>query len=163
MFAKIPAASVLADTQKDYPYRDSHVRPVHRDGITADDLIAAFLATPPRWVDTLMSLRDTLAGRLGLKTSTPRDTFPKMPFHVGQQLGIFRVLHLLSAEAVLGENDRHLDFQISLLADNGKLTVSTLVRPHNIFGILYLVCVLPFHYVIASAMIRRMESLLNEK
>jgi hypothetical protein len=63
---------------------------------------------------------------------------------------------LSPSEAILGQEDRHLDFRISLLVDQQRLTVSTLVRPHNMFGVLYLACILPFHHLIVFVTLRRM-------
>jgi hypothetical protein len=162
MPAKLPASSALATEQEKYPYRDSNCRPVLRQAVSSDELIAAFLAAPPGWVDTLMLARDRIVGIFGLKTASPRQGVPQAPFRVGQQLGVFRILHLASGEAILGEDDRHLDFRVSLLVDAGQLRVSTLVRPHNVFGWLYLAIVLPFHHLISSVMAGRMVRIIND-
>lgn len=162
MSVKLPATSALAGEQKKYPYRDSVCRPVLRHEVSADELIVTFLAAPPGWVDTLMLARDRIVGRFGLKTAAPRQAPPKAPFRVGQQLGVFRILHLAPGEAILGEDDRHLDFRLSLMIDSGQLRISTLVRPHNIFGRLYLAIVLPFHHLISSVMTKRMARIIDD-
>lgn len=163
MFADLPAASVLANEQQRYPYRDSHCRPLRQCEIGNEQLIAAFLAAAPGWADTLMRTRDHLVGRFGLKTGGQRGEMPKPPFRVGQQLGVFRILHLAPAEVILGEDDRHLDFRLSLRVESSQLRITTLVRPHNIFGVLYLVCVLPFHHAIAAVMATRMARTLKDR
>jgi hypothetical protein len=162
MPAELPATSALAKEQEKYPYRDSDCRPLVRQDVSADQLIAAFLAAPPGWVDTLMLARDRIVGRCGLKTAGPRHAPPQAPFQVGQQLGVFRILHLAPREAILGEDDRHLDFRVSLMIDAGQLRVSTLVRPHNVFGWLYLTIVLPFHHLISTIMAGRMARIIND-
>lgn len=162
MPAKLPAASTLAEEQQKYPYRDSAYRPLRHQKVSSDQLIAAFLAAPPGWADTLMQARDRIVGRCGLKTAAPRQGPPLAPFRIGQQLGVFRILHLTPGEAVLGEDDRHLDFRVALMTDNGQLRVSTLVRPHNAFGWLYLAIILPFHYLISTVMIGRMARIIND-
>lgn len=162
MPAELPVTSALAKEQEKYPYRDSHCRPLPRHEVSADELIAAFLAAPPGWVDTLMLARDRIVGRFGLKTANPRQGPPQASFRVGQQLGVFRILHLAPGEAILGEDDRHLDFRLSLMIDSGQLRVSTLVRPHNIFGRLYLAIVLPFHHLISSVMTGRMARIIDD-
>ncbi|MBS1161243.1 MAG: hypothetical protein H6R15_3662 [Proteobacteria bacterium] len=162
MPAELPATSALAAEQENYPYRDSICRPVLRQAVGSDELLAAFLAAPPGWVDTLMLARDRIVGRCGLKTAGPRQAVPQAPFRVGQQLGVFRILHLAPGEAILGEDDRHLDFRVSLLSAAGQLRVSTLVRPHNVFGWLYLAIVLPFHHLISSVMAGRMVGIIND-
>lgn len=162
MPAELPAASALAVEQAKYPYRDSACRPLRRQAVGSDELITAFLATAPGWFDVLMQVRDRLVGLCGLKTADPHQDMPQAPFRVGQQLGVFRILHLTPGEAVLGEDDRHLDFRVSLLCAAGQLRVSTLVRPHNVFGWLYLVIVLPFHHLISTVMIGRMARHLDQ-
>ncbi len=159
---ELPTTSALAEEQKKYPYHDSVCRPVLRHEVSAEQLIAAFLASPPGWVDSLMLARDRMVSRYGLKTAGPRQAPPQAPFRVGQQLGVFRILHLVPGEAILGEDDRHLDFRLSLMIDSGQLRVSTLVRPHNTFGWLYLAIVLPFHHLISNVMARRMVRIIND-
>lgn len=161
MPAELPATSALAREQEKYPYRDSNCRPLRRHEASADELIAAFLAAPPGWVDSLMLARDRIVSRCGLKTAGPRHAIPQPPFRVGQQLGVFRILHLTPGEAILGEDDRHLDFRLSLMIDAGQLRVSTLVRPHNVFGWLYLAIVLPFHHLISAVMAGRMAKVID--
>lgn len=162
MRTKLPATSALAAEQLEYPYRDSKCRPVMGDAAGSDELIAAFLAAPPGWLDTLMQARDRIVGRFGLKTASARQGVAHAPFRTGQQLGVFRVLHLAPDEVILGEDDRHLDFRVSLLIDGGQLRVSTLVRPHNVFGWLYLIIVLPFHHLISRVMTGRIARIIND-
>jgi len=162
MPAELPTASVLAEQQENYPYRDSACRLLQRQEISTDELITAFLTTAPGWFDTLMQARDRIVGRCGLKTAGPRQSMPQAPFRVGQQLGIFRIMQMAPGEAILGEDDRHLDFRVSLMIDAGQLRVSTLVRPHNVFGWLYLTIVLPFHHLISTVMIGRMARIIND-
>lgn len=164
MFADLPATSALANEQQRYPYRDCQCRPLRRQGgIAPEQLLAAFLAAPPRWAEALMQARDRLVGRCGLKTGGPRGAPPQPPFRVGQQLGVFRIFHLAPDEIILGEDDRHLDFRLSLRVDRSKLRITTLVRPHNAFGVLYLACVLPFHHLIAARMASRMARAIDRQ
>ncbi|MBR0564628.1 DUF2867 domain-containing protein [Azoarcus sp. L1K30] len=161
MPVKLPASSALAAEQEEYPYGDSKCHPVLRQTVGSDELIATFLAATPAWADSLMRARDQIVGVFGLKTTGPRQGVPQAPFRVSQQLGVFRILHLAPGEAILGEDDRHLDFRVSLFCASGQLRVSTLVRPHNAVGWLYLAIVLPFHHLISSVMARRMVRIIN--
>ncbi|MCL2657462.1 MAG: DUF2867 domain-containing protein [Betaproteobacteria bacterium] len=163
MFATLPASSVLAEGQGAYFYRDSHVRRLARENVSCDELVNAFFHALPPWVDTLMKWRDGLVERLGLKTSAsaPHEALAQGPIKLGQQIGVFRVLALAPGEVVLGENDRHLDFRVSLMAGQSEFRVSTLVRPHNVFGWFYLACVLPFHHFISALSTSRVARLLN--
>ena len=58
-------------------------------------------------------------------------------------------------EIVLGEDDRHLDFRLSLLRRNSptgtQLVATTVVRSHNAFGLTYLNLIRPFHHLVVRA------------
>lgn len=161
MFAKIPAASSLSMEAVHYPYRDCYRHPLQRTDVDAQQLIATFANAAPPWVNALMLLRGKLVARWGLKNGHDAASLPTPPFHTGQHIGVFRIIDLSPAEAILGQEDRHLDFRISLLVDQQRLSICTLVRPHNVFGVLYLACVLPFHHLISFVMLRRMARLLE--
>lgn len=158
----LPDHSVLAHEADRYAYQDIQWRPLQRRHTDITPVISAFLGSAPPWVDTLMRLRDRMVGPLGLVTAQPwGQGQPQPPFAVGQRLGIFRLLALQEREVIMGENDRHLDFRISLLLDGPGLYMSTLVRPHNIWGRLYLRVVLPFHHLIVASMAGRLVRQLD--
>uniref|UniRef100_UPI002016F0D4 DUF2867 domain-containing protein n=1 Tax=Sphingomonas sp. CFBP 8765 TaxID=2775274 RepID=UPI002016F0D4 len=62
-------------------------------------------------------------------------------------------------EIVLGEDDRYLDFRLSILRQVGPhgsmLIVTTAVRTRNRFGRLYLRAIYPFHVLVARASLIR--------
>jgi hypothetical protein len=70
------------------------------------------------------------------------------------------VFHKTDHEIILGEDDKHLDFRVSLYLDENtetnqkQLTISTLVKFNNIFGKLYFMPVLPFHKLIVPTMLK---------
>ena len=99
---------------------------------------AAFVAFPG-WIRALLGLRALLTGPLGLR-SAPRGG--------GDRIGPFPILDETGEELIAGFDDRHLDFRISVMSREGRLSVATWVRPHNVWGRLYLAAVLPFHILI---------------
>ncbi|MEW4336851.1 DUF2867 domain-containing protein [Chromobacterium vaccinii] len=158
-FSAIP---LLNDAASRYPWQDCCSIPLPPGAPVADaaGLLRAFSSGMPPWARALMRLRDRLVSPLGLKTAQTASSSVE-PFHVGQQLGVFRVLHLGERDAVLGEDDRHLDFRVVLQCQAGHLHVSTLVRPHNWLGRTYLALVTPFHHLIVAASMRRMAGVLG--
>ncbi|MBC7908760.1 MAG: DUF2867 domain-containing protein [Rhodospirillaceae bacterium] len=101
---------------------------------------------PPVWMSALMSLRDKLVSVFGLK---PAGNKP------------FPILTSSPEEVILGMDDRHLDFRIvvavtAVNAGERQVAVTTLVRTRNGLGRLYLIAVLPFHWVISRAMMFRL-------
>jgi hypothetical protein len=66
-------------------------------------------------------------------------------------------------QLVAGFDDQHLDFRIVVeVAPAGntrqQITSTTLVRTHNLLGRVYLAIVMPFHRVIARAMLRQVAT-----
>lgn len=160
----LPAASLLAADAAAYGWQDHKCQPLTgAAAATPPDpsrLLTAFTHAAPGWVDGLMRLRDRVVAPLGLKTGAGDPFVLQGPLQPGVQVGVFRVLALGPHELVLGEDDRHLDFRLSLLWQPGALHVTTLVRPHNLAGRAYLALVSPWHHLIAAAMGRRMAQLL---
>lgn len=154
----------------DYSFRDEHRAPLHPGcgPIDGSDLLRAFAGSAPAWVDALMAARNRVVGRLGLKTG-PMPSAVAGPVRVGQYLGMFQVRHLGPDVALLGEDDRHLDFRIFVRVHrssdpaqgNAELAVSTWVRPHNWAGKAYLAGVLPFHWLISKVMVKRLAGVLG--
>ena len=107
-----------------------------------------------------MAVRDALVGRFGLKTAKQLTSLgaESKTGHVG----IFKIYGTSPIEVVLGEDDKHLDFRLSVLCSGtpspgGKhhLTLSTVVHCHNRLGRLYIFVIAPFHRLIIQSSLRR--------
>lgn len=128
-------------------------------GHTIDAWAQATLGHPTRWIRALLLLRDTAVGGLGLKTSADlrRDMAATGQPHVD----FFPLQSRSGNEIVLGENDRHLDFSLSLLlrqpldAAHHELVATTVVHCHNLLGRSYLKTILPFHGLVVRSNLRR--------
>ena len=105
-------------------------------------------ASPPVVVRRLLRLRDLLVRPLGLRGASgadPREGFP--------------VLGRREHEVLMGLDDRHLDFRVSLrlLQAGGaaeSLQLTTTVTFHGTLGRLYFALIRPFHRRIVPAMLR---------
>jgi hypothetical protein len=111
------------------------------------------LGRSPRWILTLMALRDLFVAPFGLKTAqTARRSSTN-------RIGMFPVLSETPRRIVAGLNDRHLDFRVVVdVADSGggrHVTATTLVLTHNLLGRVYLAIILPFHRQIVRSMLRQ--------
>lgn len=129
------------------------------------------VARTPRWTQQLMALRNRLVRLVGLKDlgqlhdghppasgRSPRDA---RSYQVGDRVGIFLIRHLSDTEVVMGQDDKHLNVQVSLSKHgpgSGPATVaiSTVVHIHNALGHAYMAVVTPFHRRIARAMAQRL-------
>jgi len=131
-------------------------------GTTQDpERLARFVfAHVPGWSRALMGLRDLLVAGLGLKTGAQLSAIT--PEQAAQRVGFFKIYARRPGEIVLGEDDKHLDFRLSLLcspspatAQGRRLTLSTVVRCHNRLGRTYIAVIAPFHRLITRACLRR--------
>ena len=98
------------------------------------------------WVDTLLSLRDSIVYNFGIKTATSlrRD-------NAHRRIGIFQMYQMSADEVVVGEDDIHLDFRVAAKLDDDQLTLVTVVHTHNWLGASYLWIIAPFHRLVARA------------
>lgn len=129
------------------------------DRATRDpERLARFVfAQRSRWMDGLMRIRDALVAGFGLKTATQL----RSPDAARDgRVGIFRIYGIEPAEIVLGEDDKHLDFRLSVLCADApspgakRLVVSTVVQCHNALGRTYIRLIAPFHRLIIRATLR---------
>lgn len=149
-----PAHALASAALANSDFSDAWRGQTDRGGVTAMQVAIGMFKDPPRWVNTLMSVRDGIVGRFGLKTSAhlPADS-------PGGSAGIFPVLLNTPTEVVLGADDKHLDFRIWVhVAPHGggsQLTACTVVRTHNRFGRLYLATIMPLHRLLSRKMLAR--------
>ncbi|CCE97645.1 DUF2867 domain-containing protein [Sinorhizobium fredii] len=122
--------------------------------LTAHEAARRALGSAPRWISSLLALRNRLVAPLGLKAAAPAGD--------ASLIGAFPILRESEREAVLGFDDRHLDFRIVVEvrdgpADSQVIGVTTLVRRRNLFGYLYLAAVTPFHKAIVPALLAQLN------
>jgi hypothetical protein len=123
--------------------------------LNARNAAEKMLGHSPRWIETLMALRDVLVTPFGLKTS-PSNGLP------ANRIGIFPVLSETPARLIAGFDDKHLDFRVVVdvtpAEPNQRVTATTLVLTHNRLGRAYLTIILPFHRLIVRSMLRQVTA-----
>lgn len=100
----------------------------------------------PAWVTFLLFLRNRIVGLFGLKTDKNipyTDTF-------------FPLIENREEELVMGTDDKHLNFRVSILRDTSESMVSliTLVHFNNRWGKIYFLPVKPFHHIIMKTLLK---------
>jgi hypothetical protein len=173
---EIPENSLLYPNHNQYNYIDSYEAIVNdkNNMISIIDVAKAFLKPGPKWVDYLFTLRNKIVSLFSLKTSNNIvDVNPNnFIFEHGERVGLFRVFSRTNDEMILGEDDKHLNFRVSLLLRKPKndksnkiVTVTTIVIYNNWFGRLYFFPVKPFHKLIVQKglkeSLQELESELN--
>ncbi|WP_375561738.1 DUF2867 domain-containing protein [Bernardetia sp. OM2101] len=169
MIAKteLPQQSILNLDKAKYDYIDSFVGILNdkNNTLTSTQLGKAFFVYSPNWVGKLFSLRNKIVSLFGLKTSgkmTKREQqLNNFRCEVGEQLGLFKIFHKTENEVVMGEDDRHLNFRVSLFFTPSNLDInktevfiSTTVEFNNWFGKLYFLPVKIFHKIIVPVMLK---------
>jgi hypothetical protein len=164
---KLPINSVLNTAFKTYDYVDSFRGEITtlNPKIEPIDVGIAFFSSAPKWVSQLMVFRNKIVRIFGLKTAgnvlNPAEQLRNFKCEPGEQLGLFKVFSKTENEVILGENDKHLNFRVSLYFEKPEtadsktgLTISTIVEFNNWFGRLYFLPVRPFHRLIVPSMLR---------
>jgi hypothetical protein len=117
--------------------------------------ISAQIFNLPLWVNLLMKIRDVMVRPFGLKTGREfaRDKKP------GE--GFFTKIAQTENELIMGENDRHLNFRVSVLIDrlSSLIYLTTIVHYNNKMGNAYFLFIKPFHKIIVKSTMKRYEAL----
>lgn len=174
---EIPDNSILKKADQSFDYVDSYQGSFtdQTNKIDATRIGKLFFTSGPKWMDSLFIVRNKLVGLLGLKTSgnipDRQSQLDNFKCEKGEQLGLFKVLDKTNNEVILGEDDKHLDFRVSLFIEKShdkseqkNLTITTTVKFNNVFGRLYFLPVKVFHKLIVPTMIKGIiKQIENEK
>ncbi|MBC7383979.1 MAG: DUF2867 domain-containing protein [Bacteroidia bacterium] len=172
----LPGNSILYKNHEKYNYADSYLTTVNdpENVYKAVDIAIAFFSSAPNWVNNLMVVRNKIVSVFGLKTSMPPGNrskqIEKMKFEAGEQVGLFKVFDNTDQEIILGEDDKHLNFRVSLFLENNSkdpskktITISTTITYNNWLGRFYFLPVKPMHQIIVPAMLSGIVKYLEKK
>jgi hypothetical protein len=115
------------------------------------------LGDSPIWFRSLLAIRDAIVRPFGVKSSRQlRESRPS-----GARVNFFPVILENENEIILGEDDRHLDFRLSLLRtradDETSIAATTVVHVHNRLGQVYIFVVRPFHHLVVRRFMARLS------
>jgi hypothetical protein len=133
----LPSGSTLREIGGRYVHIDSHAVTIKTSGktISVEEVAKAFfLMEPPVWISTLFTIRNHIVRIFGLKTTDGKGAKQQSEFklEVGQKLGFSKVYIKSTDEVVFGEDDKHLNFRVSLFLDQqtageNSIVISTVV------------------------------------
>lgn len=168
----LPKTSIL-NSETDFKFIDGYKARFldSKNEIDIQRVGKLFFSTGPKWIDKLFSFRNKIVKLVGLKTSNKLEEKEKQlqnfKCEPGEQIGLFKVFHKSENEVILGEDDKHLDFRVSLFLnkvdETKELTISTSVKFNNRFGKLYFVPVKPFHKLIVPTMLKGIIKEINKE
>ena len=109
------------------------------------------------WIRALTCIRDVVMAIVGVQSSRAVGIAGAAR---GSVIGYLPVLSKNATELIVGADDRHLDFRVTIqqraCADNEReLLVGTVVHCHNRLGRIYLATIAPFHRIILRANLER--------
>ena len=124
-----------------------------------DNLARSALSDPAPWIRLLLGLRDALVA--GFRVKTTQEVRRAAIADHAERIDFFRILARSDRELILGEDDRHLDFRLSLLlrarpdGSGDELVATTVVRCHNALGRMYLALIAQFHRLVVITNLSR--------
>ena len=159
---RLPSASRLAALYGRANFADAFsVDLPANDPHDAESLAQHIFAQQPEWIAALLRARDMLVQPFGLKRAVDLRSMD------GDRLNIFRVYERHADEIILGEDDAHLNFRVSVLvcpATQGRprrLILTTLVFYNRLLGRAYIALIAPFHRMVVRATLRSARTVEN--
>ena len=158
----LPTQSRISHAYESPNLADAYAVHLPPGSSTDPEVLARFIFShQPAWIGGLMKVRDAAVAGFGLKTGKQLASLGGAAHP--ERVGIFKIYLRSPTEIVLGEDDKHLDFRVSVLvSSNGpapfgprQLVVSTVVQCHNRLGRAYILLIAPFHRLVVQASLRR--------
>ena len=149
----IPKESDYQNFIESIDYSDTFKMTLNNQDVSVEKIYIDMFSSMPKWVNTLMLVRNKIVGVLGLKVESLK---PKKvtALIVGKKIGMFNIYAVSQNEVIAGEDDKHLNFRVSVLRVGEDVMVSTFVKYNNLFGKIYMSLILPFHKIIVKAMMK---------
>jgi hypothetical protein len=161
MEVAVPAASKVRRAVKGVHFCDAYQAPLSR-AMSVEDASRAIFGHASSLGRALMTVRGWMVRPFGLLHPTREqmrageENRQRLPLRVGERVGIFTVHSIEPQELIAGEDDRHLDFRVSVFkaADGATVTLSTVVHINNLLGRVYIALIKPFHKLIVRSMLQ---------
>ena len=159
-----PSNSLIAKLVPGSDFHDAWAVPAGDAGLTALGQFLKAAGRTPRWVSACMSLRNRVVSLFGLKNLGGLENLPRgkaeADYRPGDRVGIFTLFENTPGEVLLGDRDKHLDVTLSVhltpqpAGGASLITLTTVVRVHNLLGRVYMLPVTPMHRLIAPTVLR---------
>ncbi len=148
----VPSTQGIETSMTEVNFSDAFATTNHQDGLnTISHLIFNKF---PAWIKFLFAIRNSIVQFFGLKTTMPEDY--NTEFKVGGYVGYFKIYQILNNEIVMGADDKHLNFRVSIFlneSSTNNVLVTTLVKFNNKFGRVYMKIIKPFHVLVMKRMV----------
>lgn len=155
----IPKNSIISKGFNNYHYCDSF-SVITQTNDSLDSITTTIFQTP-KWANLLMGIRNTIFSLFALDKGGYKDRRHIADHYpVGSRAVYFTVIDRNDNEIITAENDKHLDFRISVFEDgeqhNRRIHLTTLVKYHNALGRFYFFIIRAFHRRIVVGLLKRL-------
>lgn len=151
---QIPRTEGITRVMPQPDFSDTFSTTNHTDD--QEKLVRKIFGFPDGWIRLLMNLRTRIVRVFGLKTEKPADYNEE--YRVGGYVGFFKIFSIEPNEVILGADDEHLDFRVSIYdsrENQYNIKVTTLVKFNNRFGKIYMALIAPFHRMVVKSMVNK--------
>ncbi|WP_445722529.1 DUF2867 domain-containing protein [Flavobacterium sp.] len=148
-----PETALIKEALPKVDFTDTFSTTNHQD--TLENITNLIFGKEPKWVTLLFKIRNSIVKLFGLKTEMPKNV--NTHFKVGSYIGFFQIFNIIENEVLLGADDSHLKFRVSIFNSQEKdfnIKVTTLVQYNNTFGKIYMTIIKPFHCLVVKSMIK---------
>lgn len=156
--ASLPPASQLMSSYGRADFADAFSVDLPETASHDAELIARYIFDhQPEWIAALLELRDLLVRPFGIRRAAD------LRAAGGDRISIFRVFGRYPNEIVLGEDDTHLNFRVSVLLQPSsdkcprQVIVTTLVFYNQLLGRAYIALIAPFHRMVVRGSLRQAQ------
>src|ERR1700731_3374446 len=112
----LPARSHITEMYASPNLADAYTIRLPDNASTDPELLARFMFShQAAWVGKLLRIRDALVAGFGLKTAKGLEESARS--ELDKHVSIFRIYERAVDEIVLGEDDKHLDFRVSVFQE----------------------------------------------
>lgn len=156
----VPTKSLIFESLRTHHYIESY-GVVLPEGVRTDLCGATrsiLFDQSPGWIDTLMSWRNSFARAVGLKVAEIDKQEVLDNFSLEREsLGFFKIYASSATEVILGDDDWHLDFRVSISLNDKprqEVVLTTAVQYKNWFGRIYFLPVSFVHRLMVGFLLR---------
>ncbi len=159
----LPIDSLIYHDFKEMHYCDVfQVEVITDKSLQKEQLIVDFFDIFPVWFKGLLEIRNVFAKFAGLNTgrgNKEEEEKSKKEQEMGERIGFFKVLDQTEEEIYMGENDKHLNFRVSVFLKKKKeqslFSMATTVHFNNWLGRVYFVPVKIVHRLVVPLLLKR--------
>ena len=138
----LPSTPLLARALPNVDWSDAYAVavPPGAQGHHPQEWADAIFRSPPPWIRILFAMREVLVRAVGIERGGTH---------------VFETLGWRSDEVLLGVDQAHLAFRASVLLEDGRAVLSTVVNVRSRRGLLYTALVRRVHPLVARSLLAR--------